>query len=286
MKTCVTSYSFAKHLRATKCSYVELCDKVKEMGFAGIEFTGLLTYPDSLVGTDLETAAKIRQRCEELGLEVVSYAVGADLTGENADEELEKLLHNIDVAEAMGAKVLRHDVCYKLPQGHLVTWQDMIPVLVPRIRKATEYAASKGIRTCTENHGRIFQAPERVEALIQAVGSDNYGWLCDIGNFMCVDADPVKSVMIAAKYAFHVHAKDNLLKPGTVRQPVGFGMTTGGNYMRGTTLGHGVVPVDQCIRILKNNGYDGYVSIEFEGKEECLPAIAEGLAYLRGIIEE
>lgn len=286
MKIGVSSYSFKKHLLATKCNYLELCDTVKEMGFSGIEFTPLGGYPDSMLGSEEETAIQIREHCAKIGLEIVAYTVGASLADENADESLQQLLHHIDIAALLGAKLLRHDVCSKLPEGHLVTWKDMIPLMVPRIRRATEYAASKGIRTCTENHGRIFQAPERVEALIQAVGSDNYGWLCDMGNFMGVDAEPARSVAIAAKYAFHVHAKDNLFKSGTCRQPVGFNVTAGGNYYRGTTIGHGVVPVDQCIRILEKNGYNGYVSIEFEGKEECVPAIAAGLEYLQGIIQK
>ena len=221
MKIGVSSYSFKKYILATKCSYLELCNTVKQMGFSGIEFTPLNGYPDAMLGTEEDTAVKIREHCEQIGLDIVAYTVPAKLAGEEADENLQQLLHHIDIAALLGAKILRHDVCTTLPEGHLVTWRDMIPVMVPRIRQATEYAASKGIRTCTENHGRIFQAPERVEALIQAVGSDNYGWLCDMGNFMGVDADPAKSVAIAAKYAFHVHAKDNLFKSGTCRQPVG-----------------------------------------------------------------
>ena len=36
--------------------------------------------------------------------------------------------------------------------------------------------------------------------------------------------------------------------------------------------------------ILKNAGYDGYLSVEFEGMEECLPAIKSGLEYLKAIV--
>ena len=57
--------------------------------------------------------------------------------------------------------------------------------------------------------------------------------------------------------------------------------TTGRNWLRGTALGHGVVPVDQCIRILKNAGYEGWLSLEFEGMEDCITAIEVGYRYLR-----
>ena len=78
-----------------------------------------------------------------------------------------------------------------------------------------------------------------------------------MGNFLGVDADPVKSVTIAAPYTFHVHAKDFIYKKGEGECPVGLHPTAGGNYLRGTVLGHGVVPVKQCINILKSKDYDG-----------------------------
>ena len=59
--------------------------------------------------------------------------------------------------------------------------------------------------------------------------------------------------------------------------------TRGGAFLRGTVIGHGVVPVEACLRILKNAGYDGTVAIEFEGMEPCEEAVAlsrENLAAL------
>ena len=54
--------------------------------------------------------------------------------------------------------------------------------------------------------------------------------------------------------------------------------TRAGAYLRGTVIGHGVVPVEACIRILRSAGYDDVLSIEFEGMEPCEEAIALGLA--------
>lgn len=67
--------------------------------------------------------------------------------------------------------------------------------------------------------------------------------------------------------------------------PVGgwFG-TRGGNYLRGTVIGHGVVPVRACVHILQNAGYDGYLSVEFEGREETLPALENAREYLRKLL--
>jgi sugar phosphate isomerase/epimerase len=184
----------------------------------------------------------------------------------------------------MGAGIMRHDAAWEPRPSYRYSWQDGIAEIAPRIRELTEYAQSKGVKTCTENHGRFLQDPERVKALIDAVNHPNYGWLIDMGNFMGVDADVVKAVETAAPYAFHVHAKDNLWKPGTDLCPDGWRRTRSGNYLRATVAGHGVVPIQQCINIMKETGYDGYVSLEFEGWEDNLLALKSGYAFLRKVV--
>ena len=288
MKIGVSSYSFAKHLASSGCSYLDICDKAKELGFDGIEFIGLVNEKLGFTENPIVQAKKIREHCEKIGLEIVAYTVGANFLNPDTDAELEKLYRCVDTAEALGAKVMRHDVASNqaaLRPIPLYNYRRAIEEIAPLIRRVTEYAVAKGIKTCSENHGFFFQAPERVEELILAVNHENYGWLCDIGNFLCADVDPVHAVAIAAPYTVHVHAKDFIFKPGTEPKPCGSWITTlGGNYIRGTVVGHGVVPVRNCISALKSAGYDGYVSVEFEGMEDNIPALAAGLEFLRSII--
>ncbi|MBO5883857.1 MAG: sugar phosphate isomerase/epimerase [Clostridia bacterium] len=285
MKVGVSSYSFEKYRKNTGADYLEICDISKKIGFDGIEFTELEI--DGIDGCSdmIECALKIKEHCEKIGLKIINYAVGANLLSEDKDAEIEKLFEQVRVAKALGVSVMRHDVCFVLPQKPLYNYRDAIKEMVPSIRKVTEYAKAQGVRTCTENHGFIFQSPERVEELILAVGNENYGWLCDMGNFLCSDDDPIRAVAIAAPYAFHVHAKDFLFKSrGEGVKPEGFFETRGGNYLRGTVVGHGVVPIVNCISILKKAGYDGYISLEFEGAEDNMFALEAGYKYLRSVI--
>jgi sugar phosphate isomerase/epimerase len=46
-----------------------------------------------------------------------------------------------------------------------------------------------------------------------------------------------------------------------------------------------VVPIQQCVQILKKAGYDGWMSVEFEGMESCLQAIELGGKHLRACAE-
>ena len=45
-----------------------------------------------------------------------------------------------------------------------------------------------------------------------------------------------------------------------------------------------MVPVAQDIKVLKAAGYDGYVTVEFEGMEKTLQAIEIGIANLKRFI--
>ena len=78
--------------------------------------------------------------------------------------------------------------------------------------------------------------------------------------------------------------KDFLFRSGQEEKPGGDWLTTrGGNYLRGTVVGHGVVPVRSCIRQLRAAGYTGWLSVEFEGAEETLPALRNAIEYLHRI---
>ena len=284
MKIGVSSYSFQTLLKRGM-TYFEACQHARDMGYDGIEFIDLdLAFAP---GEDnVESLAKhLRAHCEALDLDIPAYTVAADFLngrGGAPEDEPARVCRCADIAALLGAKVLRHDAFWRL--GELRDWREGIARVVPGIRQVADYAQSLGIRTCTENHGRIMQDSDRVEYLMRAVDHPNYGWLVDMGNFLCADDLPVHAVPIAAPYAFHVHVKDFLYKPADAENPgQGWFPSRNGSYLRGTVAGHGVVPIRRCLETLKKAGYDGVVSYEFEGMEENLPALEAALAFLRGL---
>ena len=275
MKIGVSSYSFSKYMRHTHANYFKICDLAKEMGFDGIEFIDLSL--DVQPAESLEAlATAIRAHCETIDLPIIAYTVGADFI--DHENEVEHLKHQVDLAALLGAKVMRHDVTWRRD----IPWREIIARTAGDVRTITEYAATRGIRTCTENHGFVMQDSNRVEELIRTVNHPNYGWLVDMGNFLCADEPAIHALPIAAPYAVHAHAKDFLMKDTAPSD--GWITTRNGKAIRGTVVGHGVVPIPDCIRILRENGYDGWLSLEFEGMEDNLPALQAGLSYLRTVV--
>ena len=285
MKFSVSSYSFAQYMKSGRMTQLDCVAKAKEMGAHAIEFTDIIAEsPDAAK----DTAARIRREAERVGIAINAYTVGACLfKGSPAEDEKEiaRLEEQVDIAAILGAGVMRHDVVSTLGKtGDSRCFDGMLPTIAKNARAVTEYAAKKGIRTCSENHGFVAQDSDRMERLFHAVGHDNYGLLVDMGNFLCVDEDPALAVSRLAPYAIHAHAKDFIFD--TEKRDGLTIMTRGANYIGGCVIGEGVVPVKKCLSILKRAGYDGYISVEYEGREDCLTGIARGLANLKGFLEK
>lgn len=286
MKLGVSSYSYLRIFGKDGFDIYKLVKTVKEQGFDGLEIAHI---PNGDVEI-FEFFGLIKKICADEGLEIPNYCVGSDFlngSGGDIEKEIAMLKHNVDLAEALGTKCMRHDATFGVnknvppPRG----FDDIVDKLAYGYKEVTVYAEKKGIMTSIENHGLFVQDSERVEKLINKVGSKNFGALIDIGNFMCADEDPAHAVGILAPYAKHVHAKDFHFKSGMLPNPgEGFFKSRGGNYLRGAIVGHGNVPVDQCVNILKASGYDGYISLEFEGLESPIVGTTIGLQYLKKFV--
>ncbi|MBI3946074.1 MAG: sugar phosphate isomerase/epimerase [Armatimonadetes bacterium] len=287
MKIGVSSYSFSRLVRAGAMDQIAVIAAAKEMGFEVIEFSTIaVPGGKALPGF----AEELRKEADRVGLPITNYTIGADfLWGSGGDlaAEIERVKREVDVAEILGVPGMRHDATRGYPAGHPAPsgFDAAVARLAEGCRAVTEYAAARGIKTMVENHGYFCQDSERVEKLINTVAHPNFGVLVDIGNFLCVDEDPCEAVGRLARYAFHAHAKDFHTRSGNLPAPgEGWSASRGGNYLRGAIIGHGDVPLVPCIRALKRAGFDGVLSIEFEGMEDPLVGIRVGGDNLKRLV--
>lgn len=265
-------------------------DAIEWIAEAGAEHVEIVP-----VGFDLlersELAEAIADKARQVGIEVSNYCVPANFVA--ADEaacgrEIERVKRHVEVTNRLGAKRMRHDVASR-PQTSDDYFTRDLPALAQACRVVADYAAAYGITTSVENHGYYVQASERVRRLIQAVERDNFRTTLDTGNFLCVDEEPISAVRGNIGLASMVHLKDFYIRtpakspgdscPGWLR-------TAGGNRLRGAILGQGDIDVREIIRAIKNSGYDGYISIEFEGLEECRSAVKQSFDFARRVWDE
>jgi len=286
MKLSVSTYSLWRWCRENDKTLDQAVDTIASLGVPGIEFSGL---DDNAKTNPTRRAAALRKRAEKNGLKVVSYCIGAELLrpAEAQREEIERLKREVDVAAELGVPSMRHDVTRGFgdnAKGLRIakTFDAALRAMVPAIRDVTTYAAKRGVKTSLENHGFFMQDSRRVEKLIKAVDHDNFALTLDMGNFLCVNENPVPAVKRLAKYAVMAHVKDFHIRPKESVPPSGWFKTPTPIALRGAIVGHGVIDVPAQIQHLRRAGYDGFLSLEFEGMEEPLSAVRLGLEYLRG----
>lgn len=274
MKTCVSTYSFGRYFG--ELGLAGTIRKAAEMGFDAIEFVE----GDWMRAAD--AAKTVRDTCAEVGITPLALCVGADFL--NNGGEADRVEGLVRFAKEMGVSLLRHDVVY---QDRGLSFDRIIEKISPKIRRVAEYAEGLGIRTMTENHGFVSQDAHRVRALIEAVDHPNFGALIDIGNFLCADEYPPESVRVLLPYVIHVHAKDFYIRSADLPHPgSGWFDSRGGQHLCGAIVGEGDADAAKSLRLIRESGYGGYVTIEFEGREDSLVGISTGLSNLRRFLQE
>ena len=287
MKACVSLYSYWKPVRLGKMDQYQVIDTIKSLGVDAVE---LLMLDDAVpAGETMQSyAKKLYLYAKEKGLDVPILSMDSKLYCPDPESGLAYLCSMVDVASECGIPFMRFDIAYKLIGDEVVrNYKTVIKAVVPYIRRLADYAAEKGVKVVSENHGRIIQDSYRVEELITTVDHKNFGYLCDIGNFGGVDENCAEAVSRLLPYICFVHAKDALERDGMEYDPGrGFSRTRGGKFRRATVFGQGVVPTYQILNSLHAYGYEGYISLEYEGMEDTLEAMEIGAENLKRMLAD
>ncbi|MBQ6645493.1 MAG: sugar phosphate isomerase/epimerase [Clostridia bacterium] len=284
MKIAVSSYSFSQAMNDGRMSIMDVIPKARELGYEGVEIVRGGQSDEEM----RSLARELKTQSDGEGIPIIAYMVGADFLKNGLDKQVDILKREAEVASLLNVKRMRHDSTAGMDaNGKKYTVEEALPIVAEGYRRVTEFAAGLGIHTMIENHGYFFQHSERVKKLVETVNHPNFGWLVDMGNFMCADQDSVEAVTMAAPMAVHAHAKDfHFKKKGQYVPSQGWFGTAGGNSLRGAIIGHGVVDVPKCLGILRAAGYDKWLSVEFEGMEDCLQALSYDIKNLKEMLAQ
>jgi len=286
MKIGLSSYSLYQAINSGEMTILDAIQWVADNGGDHIEIVPL---GFSLDNND-ELIEQIKEKAQSAGIELSHYLIGANFlteTKEAFDAEIERVKKQVDIANALGIKFMRHDVAWRAPgDTSIVQFEEDLPTIVDACQQIADYAAQYGITTSIENHGFHVQASDRVLRLLHEVNRSNFKTTVDIGNFLCADEDPVSAVKKNIGHASVLHFKDFYIRPSYQNPGEGFFQSIAGNYLRGAIVGQGDIDMSEIVRIVKASGFDGYVSIEFEGMEECKQASKIALNNVRRLLGE
>ncbi len=253
----------------------------------GGEHMEVVSFVTDLVGKD-EKIEELREASLRTGVALSAYCLPGDVLDISPSEyeaEIKRIKSHIDIAHQLGIKVVRHDLSSytrTAAENIIENYDRDLPMIVRACQELADYAAQYGIITTVENHGRYINGGERVRRLMLAVDRPNFKCMLDIGNSLCVDEDPLVCVETLLPFAVAVHFKDFYVRNN--KQLIGAGNwleTIHNNYLRGAIVGHGEIDVQRIMGCIKDYGYDGNVTIEFEGMEDCFVGSKIGMDNVR-----
>lgn len=297
MKIGLTSYSLHADIASGKKTILDAMRFAKESGAEHMEIVPLcFSLYDEKTGTfNDRLIEEVRALSEELNLPLSNYAISANLMDADAGKrkaEIERVKRHVDVVCRLGIPTMRHDLASGgSPSGENSerAFERFLPFAVESAQEIADYAGERGVSTLLENHGFFVNGSDRVLRVIDEVGRPNYGLLLDTGNFRCVDEDTLVAVKKCAQTAKMVHLKDFYVrKNDRMRGVEQFGSwfsTASGEYkLRGSILAQGDLDVWNSLKLIRDAGYNGYVSIEFEGMESCETGCISGMQAARYIL--
>ena len=278
MKIGLSTYSLGRAVKAGEMDQLEVVDWIADNGGEHVEVVIDLSDNDEL------TAALV-SRAAERNLDISSYTIPASFlqgTDEALQAEIERVKRQVDVANALGAKLMRHDAASRpADEATVEQFEKDLPAVVTACQQVADHAKQYGITTSVENHGLHMQSSERVQRLVLATARDNFRTTIDVGNFLCADEDPVIGVKNNITFASLIHMKDFYVRSSAYGPGEGWFTTKRGRFLRGAIVGHGDVDMPAVMKTIKESGYDGYLTIEFEGMEDCRLGSRLGMEHTR-----
>ena len=268
-KFAIATYSYW-HFREPKVTVQEVIDHVANLGAHGVDVLHV-----QMDNETPEYLKSLRQRAENNGVELICLSIHQDFVDPDEavrDRNIEHTLRCIDIAYELGISYIR------LNSGRwntiksfdeLMAKRGIEPVLpgfteddgfnwcIDSIMECLPAAEKASVVLALENHWGLTRTPEGLLRIVNAIDSPWLGVLMDTGNFL---EDPYDKLEQIAAQAVFVQAKTYY----------------GGGEWYTLDLDY-----PRIAQILKKANYQGYISLEFEGKEDANTGVPKSLELLR-----
>jgi sugar phosphate isomerase/epimerase len=266
----VSTYSFWQ-FKNRELRDIEKCiDRSAEMGFDGVEILHRQMTDES--DAALQT---LKRRAFVNGLDLMGFSTHQGFLFASKEERQKNVDHTIrciEMAYKLGIPTLRvntgtwrtsknFDELMKNrgiePPQKGYTDEDGYAWVIDGLTACLKTAEKCGVLLGLENHWGLGRTPEGVMRIVDKINSPWLQVTLDTGNFL---EDPYDKLEQLAPKAVLVQAKTYY----------------GGGMWYTLDLDY-----DRIAKLLHKHHYRGYVSLEFEGKEDPLTAIPKSLALLR-----
>ena len=265
----ISTYSYW-HFRGDKTPIETVIDKA-----ADLDVTGVDILHQQMESEDPAYLQKLKRHAFRAGVDLINLSIQQNFVSPDATVRQTNIDHTIrciELAYQMGIPCIRlnsgrwgtiksfddlMDLRGEEPPLEGYTEDDAFNWCIDSIEACLPRAAECGVILALENHWGLTRTPEGVLRIVDAIPSPWVGALMDTGNFR-EDLYPRLEKM--APQTIFVQAKT---------------YHGGGEWY---TLD---VDYDRVASILKSADYQGYISLEFEGKEDPDVAVPKSIAELK-----
>jgi len=250
----LAEWSYHKALFAKEFTNLDFAQKTRELDIDGMEYVNQF-FKDK--AEDTNYLNQLNQRAADHGVTQVLIMIDGEgglgsLKDKERMEAVEKHYRWVNAAKYLGCHSIRVNAF------GVGKREEVAAAAVDGLGKLSEYAAKENLNVIVENHGGWSSDGKWLSGVMAQVGMDNCGTLPDFGNF-CVERengqpwgspcineyDRYQGVKELMPYAKAVSAKANEFDAN--------GNETKTDFMK-------------MMKIVKDNGYDSFVGIEYEGQ--------------------
>jgi sugar phosphate isomerase/epimerase len=232
-----------------------------EHGYGGIELRML---DRDLVSAALPAARRreVRSACERAGVEMCCLDTSFEIA--NPRERIDDAIACVELAADLGAPMIR--LFGGAPEGEAPAVTERR--VEGRVAALADRGRALGVTVALETHDS-FASGEATAAVLRSAPAD-VGVIWDTLNAFVTGESPATTFASVADRLVHVHLKDG----GTPDDPE-----------RNRLFGAGVVPLEEIVGMLASNGYERWLSVEWEkhwqpsieDAEVALPSYANGV---------
>ena len=276
MQTAVCHYSLNRRAKAENWTLKRLVQEVQMLGADGVDFH------TSILGSPAGGIEAIRTALSGSAVKLAGLSMGNNFSSDKPEEfraQVDKVKQWIAVAAAVQAPVSRifggsmalaqrDDPAVKQQKT-----QRVLDGLGEVVREAEKY----GLVLALENHGHLPCTGEEQVAMIQAIHSPCLKATIDVGNYLSGGQEGHVGTRLAAPYCAYVHFKDFKKIPDAA-SPLGW-------KLEGCVVGAGVVNHRACLEALRDAGYNGFVALEYEGREDEATGVVKSLEFMKKVMQ-
>ncbi len=275
MRQAICHYSFHRRYKAEGWDADRLAAEVKALGVEGVDFhTSLLGDPDAAPGA-------IKAALARHGLVLSGLSMGNDFNKSDPAEfrsqvnDVKRWLQVAAEVETPVSRIFGGDLKKDRHEDTDAAAAGRRRIL-DGIGEVVKEAERLGVVFALENHGGLPCTAEEQVEVIETINSPNLKATVDIGNYMQGGQESAVAVAIAMKHCAYVHFKD-FAKAPDASYPWGYKIVP-------AVIGEGDVDIPACVKIMRDNGYAGFVALEYEADEDERTAVPRSLAYMKKVL--